>query len=77
MEVEFRHDEEEAFLSINDNGCGLPKESSVAANSYGILGMTERTEQLGGKIKFDSQPGSGLRITVAFPLPADNKRGEA
>ncbi len=77
VEVEFRHDEEEAFLSINDNGCGLPKESSVAANSYGILGMTERTEQLGGKIKFDSQPGSGLRITVAFPLPADNKRGEA
>jgi len=30
--------------------------------------MTERVEQLGGKIKLDSLPGGGLGLTVTLPL---------
>lgn len=73
VEVECWCDEEEVAISISDNGCGLPQGHAVAPISYGIRGMRERVEQLGGKIKFDSQPGSGFSVTVKLPLPADNK----
>lgn len=70
VEVVFRQNVEEVALSISDNGCGLPDGHTVAPTSYGIRGMRERVEQLGGKIKFDSQPGSGFSVTVKLPLSA-------
>ncbi len=71
VEVELRYANNEAVLSISDNGCGLPQEHTVAPTSYGIRGMRERVEQLGGKIGFDSAPGGGLRVTATIPLPSD------
>jgi PAS domain S-box-containing protein len=73
VEVEFQHGNEEVILSISDNGCGLPEGHAVASTSYGIRGMRERVEHLGGKIKFDSQPGSGFSVTVRLPLPVTSQ----
>ena len=41
-----------------------------------MLGMVERTEQLGGEIKFDSPPDGGFSVTVRLPLSADNIKKE-
>jgi PAS domain S-box-containing protein len=66
--VELRSGGNEVILSISDNGCGLPDGYAVAPTSYGIRGMLERVGQMGGKIDFDSLPGSGLSVTVKLPL---------
>lgn len=62
-------------LSISDNGRGIPKNHAIASNSYGMLGMNERVEQLGGTIKFGNSPGGGFSVTVNLPL-SDNKKEE-
>ena len=70
VEIEFLHSEKEAILSVSDNGRGMTGNNIATSKSYGILGMTERVEQLGGKIIFSSPPGGGFSVTVTLPLPA-------
>jgi hypothetical protein len=36
---------------------------------YGIMGIRERAEALGGTAVIDSAPGNGTRIEVRVPLP--------
>ncbi|TAN70244.1 MAG: PAS domain S-box protein [Methylobacter sp.] len=67
VEVELQHKNAAVILTISDNGCGLPKGHIIAPTSYGMLGMRERTEQLGGRINFYSPPGGGFSITVMLP----------
>lgn len=76
VEVEFHCDEEEAMLSISDNGHGLPEGHTVSPTSFGMRGMSERAEQLGGNIKFESPPEGGLRVTVILPLTDGNIKEE-
>jgi len=70
VEVEFHHGEEGITLSIDDNGRGMAQQHGIAPGSYGLLGMAERVEQLGGRIKFDTPPGGGFNVTVILPLQA-------
>ncbi len=73
VEVELQHENAAIILTICDNGCGLPEGHIIAPTSYGMIGMRERVEQLGGKINFYSPPGGGFSITVMLPQPTDNK----
>ncbi|MDX8399149.1 MAG: PAS domain S-box protein [Gallionellaceae bacterium] len=68
VEIHLNHDE--AILSVSDNGCGLSAGHDIQPTSYGIRGMRERVAQLQGEIEFDSQPGSGLCVTVKLPISA-------
>ena len=74
VDVELFLNDSEIMLSISDNGRGMPENRVVGSSSYGILGMTERAEQLGGRIMFDSSSSGGLRVTVTLPLSADNRK---
>ncbi len=74
VEVEFHSCNDGIFLSISDNGHGVPENHIVASNSYGILGITERVKQLGGTSNFGSPPGGGFSVAVILPPPADNTR---
>ena len=75
VEVEFHPSNEGVFLSICDNGCGITENHIYTSSSYGILGMTERVEQLGGTIKFGSMPNGGLSVTVNLPPAGNIKMG--
>jgi signal transduction histidine kinase len=57
---------------VEDDGCGFDV-SSVQARydergSLGMINLNERTELLGGKIRIESAPGRGTRITVIVPI---------
>ena len=71
VEIEFHHSEKEVILTISDNGCGMMGNNIATTKSYGMLGMAERVEQLGGKIIFSSPPGGGFSVTVILPLLAE------
>ena len=68
VKAEYRPAVDHVFLSISDDGRGLPDGHVPASTSFGIRGMRERVVQLGGQIKFDSPGGSGLCVTVILPL---------
>lgn len=57
---------------IEDDGVGFTPSSAgkdgLARQAYGLLGMRERTIQLGGEIRIESQPGQGTRVYVRIPV---------
>jgi PAS domain S-box-containing protein len=68
-------------LAVRDDGVGFdPGEArrrTAAGASFGLLGMRERVELLGGKFAADSQPGHGSSIRARFPVahgPGDEPR---
>ena len=71
VEIEFHHSDEEIVMSVIDNGRGMTKNRTEASIPYGIHGMRERVDQLGGRISFDIPPGGGFNVTVILPLPAN------
>ena len=76
VEVELQHENQKVIMTINDNGCGLQEGHIVSPTSYGMLGMRERTKQLGGRINFYSPPGGGFSVTVMLPRFTDHKNKE-
>lgn len=67
LSVEFGEDT--CRLKILDDGCGFDVHSlsEPSNNHYGLLGMRERVERLGGKFTLQSSPGTGTQITIAVP----------
>lgn len=59
-------------LNIHDDGVGFEDSVAVARpdSGFGLLGMRERAEQLGGSVAVESQPGRGTTIGIRLPVPA-------
>lgn len=55
-------------ISVTDNGIGMWNFGPTPARSLGIQGMYERMELVGGKLKIESQPGFGTRVTLQIPI---------
>ena len=55
-----------ATLEITDDGVGFDP-SLRAADGFGLPGMRERVERLGGRFRIASSPGAGTRIYVEVP----------
>lgn len=58
----------ELCLEIKDNGKGASMNELSKEGHYGILGMRERTESLGGELRIDSRQGEGTSVMVRLPL---------
>ncbi len=64
---------------VEDNGQGFD-EAAVRGrladgSHFGLFGMRERIELIGGQWKLRSSPGEGTRITLAIPLENATKEG--
>jgi len=61
------------MVSIADDGRGLPDQFDLstlpAEGHYGLLSISERVALLGGRLKFQNQPGGGLLIQAEIPHP--------
>jgi signal transduction histidine kinase len=57
-------------LEVRDDGCGFqpPTRQLASFGHFGILGMRERMEQLGGSLEVTSSPGQGTTIAAVSPL---------
>lgn len=51
-------------LSIKDNGVG---KSAVVGDGFGLIGMRERVQMLGGRLTIESAVGKGFRLETAVP----------
>ena len=55
-------------LSVEDDGCGLAHGAQdMPGNHFGLQGIRERVDKLGGVLQIDSGPGIGTRLTVTIP----------
>ncbi len=57
-------------LAIADDGCGfdLPSVQAQAAGHYGLMGLYERAESLGGRLNIRTGPGQGSLIELVVPV---------
>jgi signal transduction histidine kinase len=55
---------------VEDDGCGFDPDLTFATNGqhYGLIGMRERAEKLGGAFFVASSPGSGTQVSFSIPL---------
>ena len=60
-------------IEIEDDGKGFEPENVSHADRrhFGLMGIEERVEILGGKVRIDSAPGKGTRIHLEVPLPKE------
>jgi two-component system, NarL family, sensor histidine kinase DegS len=63
-------DKDKMSIQVEDNGRGFnPDEVLTSQNShFGLIGMRERIEHLGGHFEIHSAPGKGTRLCVDVPV---------
>lgn len=54
------------ILTVSDNGQGLP--TTLPEGCFGLRGLQERAQQLGGQLIIESRPGTPTQITLTLPL---------
>ena len=70
--------EEGGFLVLDviDNGKGLPEEKLFDHHSFGIMGMRERVQYLGGEIKIKGIMDEGTTVMVKVPLKSKEAQSD-
>jgi ligand-binding sensor domain-containing protein/two-component sensor histidine kinase len=72
IDISLEFDANIVRLSVRDNGRGFDCDQPPAAagGHFGLVGMRERAEQIGGKLTVSSSPGAGTEISAEVPLEA-------
>ncbi len=64
ISISLLRDEARVCLDITDDGVGFDVAEAITEGHYGIRGILERVEALGGTIQIDSKPGAGARMRL-------------
>jgi signal transduction histidine kinase/ligand-binding sensor domain-containing protein len=70
IEVELRYDERQLRLRVRDNGGGIDQKflsREVTRGHFGLQGMRERAELIGGKLTIWTAAGSGTELELTVP----------
>jgi signal transduction histidine kinase len=69
IDIQWQFTPGNVVLKISDNGHGFDPNACAGPKDghFGLLGIRERTERLGGRLQITSQPGSGTSISVEIP----------
>ncbi|GAB3467029.1 hypothetical protein GCM10027321_33980 [Massilia terrae] len=66
--VSLRRERRKLELCIRDNGRGLAPGDRLKPESFGLRGMHERAEALGGTLTLSAEPGAGTMVTITIRL---------
>jgi two-component system, NarL family, sensor histidine kinase DevS len=64
--VEISEDEATVSVRIRDDGRGF--DPSAATAGFGLIGMRERAQVLGGELSIETEPGRGACVQVSIPV---------
>ena len=68
--IELCYGSDMLVLTVADNGSGfVPEEAATRIGHYGLGGMKERAETIGGTLEIFSKLATGTRITLSVPIP--------
>jgi signal transduction histidine kinase len=68
VEIQLRFGECTVELTVTDDGAGMASTSRSDGGGYGIRGMRERAEALGGTVDIESGAGGGTVVRLELPL---------
>ena len=64
-------------MDIEDDGQGFDLEAAARREGrrpWGLMGIRERAEILGGTARIESAPGKGTHVEVRIPIPRESAR---
>lgn len=64
IRITWRCDAAGGVLEIIDDGQGLPRDSAVRGDAFGLVGMRERAAAIGARLSVVSPPGTTVRCTL-------------
>jgi signal transduction histidine kinase/ligand-binding sensor domain-containing protein len=69
IHVLLSYGEQQLQIRVQDNGCGMSEQTLnlPRPGHYGIAGMQERAERLGGSISIRSRIGEGTEVNLSVP----------
>ena len=70
VHLKLHYGEDAVRLRVSDNGRGFDPEDVAAhqGERYGLVGMQERTQQVGGQLSITTHPGGGTAVEVMIPV---------
>ncbi len=70
LRIDLTTTSEQILLVVSDDGSGFTPTTAAdgITGHFGLMGMRERTERIGGKLDITSQPGEGTAIRIEVPL---------
>jgi signal transduction histidine kinase len=68
--VRLRYNSSQIEVTISDDGLGFSPEKAMgpASGHFGLSGMRERIQRLGGKFAIRSTPGMGVDVVLSVPI---------
>jgi two-component system sensor histidine kinase UhpB len=77
VQISLHRDGDELVLSVRDNGVGLPSTLLPQRDcQFGLLGMQERADALGGRLELDSPADGGVCVRVHLPAEPRSATGK-
>lgn len=73
VQIELVYDPGQVRLRVLDNGQGFDP-NLMPTQSYGLIGMRERTQSIGAELTIMSQPGAGTEVLVVVPILSPGQR---
>ena len=68
VQIQLKYHENTVSLEMNDDGRGFEPETAHQSGGFGLQGIHERVQQLGGSLNIESAPLKGTRLSVRIPL---------
>ena len=73
--IELRFTEATVDLLVRDDGAGMTALQPPAAHGhFGLRGIRERVDKLGGVLRIDTTQGRGTSVAIAVPVRSDRRR---
>lgn len=76
--VEITYQKHMVKVAVKDNGVGFSVEKleamiSKGSSHFGVMGMRERVELLGGRMDIESEPNAGTKLTMIIPISLEQR----
>lgn len=70
VKIELQFTPQRVVLQVEDNGKGFDPDDCIGPDEghFGLVGIRERAERMGGAAAINSAPGAGTRIRVDVPI---------
>jgi signal transduction histidine kinase/ligand-binding sensor domain-containing protein len=76
VSIRLRFTDEETELELRDDGVGFEPASNLSGGGFGISGMKERAQRIGGTLQIESAPGQGTKVNVRVPVSLPSNSNE-